>query len=157
MAKISKDSERISIKFKNRLTFLLDKEDLDVISFCQKSKISSQPIRNAINFGIIPSVLILIKIANFFSISFDYLMAEDDENDFIESATNPSFFERYEFLRNERKLNHSQIANVMPFGRNVICEWKRNGTIPSIDNLKALSNFFNVSIDYLLGRTDYRK
>lgn len=33
---------------------------------------------------------------------------------------------------------------------------KRNGTIPSLDYLKCLAEYFNVSIDYLLGRTDYK-
>ena len=156
MSKVSKESERISIKFKNRLQSLLDKDDFDVVTFCKEKGISQAPIRNALTFGIVPSVLVLIKIANFFSISFDYLICEVEENNFIEAITPTPFFTRYEQLRTERNLKHSQIANVMPFARNVISEWKRNGTIPSIDNLKSLSKFFKVSIDYLLGRTDYK-
>ena len=157
MAKISKDTVRVSTKFKNRLNYLLDSEDLDIPSFCAQANISQSPIRNASNFGIIPSVLVLIKIADFFNLSFEYLICKTEENNFIESLTHPTFFERYELLKTERKLTHSKIASFMPFGRNVISEWKRNNTIPSLDNLTALAEFFNVCVDFLLGRTDYRK
>ncbi|MBE5754953.1 MAG: helix-turn-helix transcriptional regulator [Clostridiales bacterium] len=156
MAKISKDTERISLKFKSRLIDLLDDEDLDLTDFCKKSGISQTPIRNALTFGIIPSVLILVKIADFFKVSFEYLICEKNENDFIESVSPCSFYERYDALRKEKNVKHSQIANVMPFSRNVISEWKRNNTIPTLDNLKELAKYFNVSIDYLLGRTDYK-
>ena len=35
-------------------------------------------------------------------------------------------------------------------------EWEKKGTIPSLDYLKCLADYFNVSPDYLLGRTDDR-
>ena len=157
MAKISKDTKRISLQFKNRLIDLFDDADVDIVTFCKNSNTSQTPIRNALTFGIVPSVLILIKIANYFNVSFDYLICDKDENDFIEAVTPCTFYERYDFLRKAKNVKHSQIANVMPFGRNVISEWKRNNTIPTIDNLKLLANYFDVSIDYLLGRTDYEK
>jgi bacteriophage CI repressor helix-turn-helix domain len=51
-------------------------------------------------------------------------------------------------------LNDHQIAYKMPFPENFFYEWKRRGTIPSLENLIAIAQYFDVSIDYLLGRTD---
>ena len=59
-------------------------------------------------------------------------------------------------MRNEKGVNDSQVANRMPFTRNYISEWKRNKTLPSLDYLIALAEYFNVSIDFLLGRTDIK-
>ena len=42
----------------------------------------------------------------------------------------------------------------MPFANNSFSEWFAKGTLPSLDYLKALAEYFNVSADYLLGRTD---
>lgn len=36
----------------------------------------------------------------------------------------------------------------------LISQWKSDKQVPSYDNLLKLANYFNVSADYLLGRTD---
>lgn len=45
----------------------------------------------------------------------------------------------------------------MIFAKNSIYEWIRTNSLPSLDYLKELAEHFDVSIDYLLGRTDYKK
>jgi len=36
----------------------------------------------------------------------------------------------------------------------LISQWKSDKQVPSYDNLLKLANYFDVSADYLLGRTD---
>ncbi len=45
----------------------------------------------------------------------------------------------------------------MSLTSNAVYEWIRNNSIPSLDFLKQLASHFDVSVDYLLGRTDERK
>lgn len=156
MAKIARDTQRISEIFKQRLIILMDEADLELPEFCKNVNISQSVIRLAVNFGIVPSVLSIIKIVEFCDASFDYIVGESDKNDFIKSLTPTCFHERYKLLRDEKGVKDSQVASVMSFSRNFISEWMRNKTLPSIDYLKAIAKYFNVSIDYLLGRTDYR-
>ena len=40
--------------------------------------------------------------------------------------------------------------------RNNIAQWNKLGCIPLIDDLIIIADFFKVSIDYLLGRSDDR-
>ena len=44
----------------------------------------------------------------------------------------------------------------MPFTKNFFYEWQRAKTLPSLEYLEAIADYFKVSIDYLLGRTDER-
>lgn len=45
------------------------------------------------------------------------------------------------------------VAKEIGVSNSVCTKWK-NGSIPNGETLLKLSNYFNVSIDYLLGRTD---
>ena len=157
MSKTPKDTKnRISQIFQKRFADMLNDNELSVKEFANIVGVSLPVIRLAYQFGIIPSVRPLIKIADFTEVSFDYLVGFTDTNDFIKAYSVSDFHSRYEELKNEKKVRDSQIANVMPFSRNFISEWKRNKTLPSLDYLKALADYFKVSIDYLLGRTDYK-
>ncbi|OJG81076.1 hypothetical protein RV10_GL004075 [Enterococcus pallens] len=49
-------------------------------------------------------------------------------------------------------MNVYQLEEALGFGRNTIYQW--NKRTPGIDKLKDVADFFNVSTDYLLGRTD---
>jgi len=157
MSKIPNDTQnRISKVFQERLKAIISDQDLTLKEFASNAGVSLPVIILASQFGIIPSVRPLIKIADFANISFDYLIGISNKNEFIKAYIDSNFHSRYEELKNEKKVKDSQVANVMPFTRNFISEWKRNKTLPSLDYLKSLADYFKVSIDYLLGRTDYK-
>lgn len=40
---------------------------------------------------------------------------------------------------------YSQIAHSMPFTKNYFYEWEKNRTIPSLEYLKCLADYFKVS------------
>ena len=157
MAKIPEDTIRISNEFKTRFNQLIDESDLSLKDFSKAVNVSMPVLRLASNFGIIPSVRILIKICDYCDLSLDYLLGHTNENEFLKSNAPSSFHDRYIILRDEKGVKDSQIANVMPFTKTHISEWKRCHTLPSIDYLLSLADYFEVSIDFLLGRTDIKK
>lgn len=65
-----------------------------------------------------------------------------------------TFYETLYKLMKENHLTSKQLSESLKIGKNQIKYWKDNGNIPSGDTLIALSDYFDVSIDYLLGRTD---
>ena len=75
---------------------------------------------------------------------------------FYSSNSDASFQTRLHELMNEKNTKYSVIAHTMPFAKNYFYEWERAGTIPSWEYLKAIAEYFNVSPDYLLGRTEYK-
>jgi transcriptional regulator with XRE-family HTH domain len=57
-------------------------------------------------------------------------------------------------LRDSRGLTQQDIADLLKVGRSTIAGYETKGKQPDFDKLKVLADFFNVTIDYLLGRVD---
>lgn len=144
---------RTSEKFKERIIFLKnDNECSSNQDFADLVGVSVPVISKAINFGIVPTVRMLIKIADKLELSFNYLLGLTDINEFIGSAAPTTFHKRLKELIDSKKLDYSK----MGFQRTYLYEWIKEGTYPSVDYVLDLANYYNVSPDYLLGRTDYK-
>ena len=55
----------------------------------------------------------------------------------------------------ERNISRARLSSDIGFGINQIKYWEKNGNTPSADTVKKLADYFDVSVDYLLGRTDF--
>ncbi len=146
----------ISETFQNRIKQIIDDQDCEKKDFPKYVGVSKDVIIRATKYGIIPSLKTLIKIADKVNVSLPYLLGETDNDEFYLSESPATFHDRLEQLANERGEKYSAIANKMPFAYNSIYEWKRTGCLPSLEYIKPLAQYFKVSIDYLLGRTDDR-
>jgi hypothetical protein len=111
----------------------------------------------AYNYGIVPKTPTLIKIADYFNISIEYLMGITDVEHFVKSQLPKTFIERLNELRAEKgiKANYA-LSQQVHIHRNNIRQWYIINCLPLIDDLFILADYFEVSIDYLLGRTDDR-
>ena len=65
------------------------------------------------------------------------------------------FVDRLKELMKEAKLNQVQLASKTGLRQNTISHWLSNTNTPSIENLWTLADFFDVDIDYLVGRKEY--
>ncbi|MCL2003575.1 MAG: hypothetical protein FWG72_06195 [Oscillospiraceae bacterium] len=54
----------------------------------------------------------------------------------------------------KRKISDQAINRFLKAHRNHVDDWKTQKSKPTTDEVSALSTLFNVSIDYLLGKTD---
>lgn len=71
---------------------------------------------------------------------------------------------RLKQLRLERELTMEQLVADMnfkyqferPLSRSMVSRWESGSVDPSLDNAKYLSQYFDVSLDYLIGLTDTR-
>lgn len=61
-------------------------------------------------------------------------------------------FERVKKLSESRGKNLKQVAADLELGENYFYSWKKSS--PKADTLEKVANYFNVSTDYILGRTD---
>lgn len=85
----------------------------------------------------------LIKFFNIFLVLtiFNYILMGDDMIKLFE-------------LRSEKGLSQRELARIMNISQGTYNNWENENTQPSIEQLIALADFFEVSVDYLLGRTD---
>ena len=55
-------------------------------------------------------------------------------------------------LREEKNLTQQALASALSLERYVVSNWEQGRTEPNVGQLIALSNYFEVTVDYLLGR-----
>lgn len=63
-----------------------------------------------------------------------------------------TMFDRVKEISKKRGLTLAQLNEKVGFKQNVIYSWKTK--TPSVDKVKAVADVLNVSVDYLLGKTD---
>ncbi|MCL2177638.1 MAG: helix-turn-helix domain-containing protein [Firmicutes bacterium] len=60
-------------------------------------------------------------------------------------------------LRQQDKLTQQDLANDLKIDRQVIANWENGHSRPKLEMVVDLADYFNVSTDYLLGRTDNKQ
>lgn len=58
-----------------------------------------------------------------------------------------------DLMKNE-KLTQMQLATALSIGQSSVSDWINAKSEPSIENLWKLADFFDVSVDYLIGRKE---
>ena len=64
------------------------------------------------------------------------------------------FPERLKQLRNSRELSQDALAKKIGIAQQTYGHWETGRTEPDHATLTCIADFFNVSVDYLLGRKD---
>lgn len=64
------------------------------------------------------------------------------------------FSERLKGLRTGRKISQKQLAKQLNYGYTAGANYESGRNEPSISDLCRIADFFNVSVDYLVGRTE---
>ncbi|WP_342441740.1 helix-turn-helix transcriptional regulator [Lysinibacillus sp. FSL K6-0075] len=59
-------------------------------------------------------------------------------------------------LRKERKISQYKLAELIGFSRGRIANYEQGSREPDFETLDIFADFFNVSSDWLLGRTNER-
>lgn len=63
-----------------------------------------------------------------------------------------SFIETVSILLNEKGISINKMLCDLNLGKGTFATWKKRGTIPKGDILQKIADYFNVSVDYLLGK-----
>ncbi len=153
----TKDSVKISEKFKFRLLKILDDYGYEKGELSEGADVCESVMTRMTVYGIIPTTPILVKLADFLKISMEYLLGESDDKTINESTNPTEFYIRLEELKSERKTKYSKIAKIVNFPNSYFYDWIRRKTLPSVQFLIPISKYFQVNLDYLIGRSDERK
>ena len=58
-------------------------------------------------------------------------------------------------LRKQKKLSARELGLILGYAESTILQWERGIREPDMKTLKAIADFFDVSLDYLLERNDF--
>lgn len=65
--------------------------------------------------------------------------------------------ERIKELREEKGINQLELSKVLNVHKGSVSNWENNKRTPDADMLTRIADFFNCTVDYLLGNTDIRE
>ena len=145
----------ISTKFQKRIIELVEESDLKKLDLAKSGNFDYRSLSNAIVYGIVPTTSTLIKMADYFKVSMDFLLGRTDKNDYTGSS-NITFQERFEKLCKEKGVTHYKVSQDCFFDKSNISRWLSKGYLPTLEILDMITKYFDVSIDYILGRSDFR-
>lgn len=63
-----------------------------------------------------------------------------------------TLYERIDELAKKQKISVFDLSLKLGMGRNAIYQWKKS--VPNVEAVQKVADYFNVSIDYLLDRDD---
>lgn len=67
------------------------------------------------------------------------------------------FAERVKTLRMKKNIKQSDLGRIIGLSDKAISDIERGYRLTTMEKLDALADFFDVSVDYLMGRTDNQK
>ncbi|QDK70744.1 helix-turn-helix domain-containing protein [Lactococcus protaetiae] len=107
-----------------------------------------------------PSGETLERLADYFQVSTDYLLGRTKEKEIfrgklpkLQMAEEAAFIERLKRLRKERNLRQVDIADKLGINQVAYGRIELGIVKPKVKHLRVLSEFYNISIDDLLGRS----
>jgi transcriptional regulator with XRE-family HTH domain len=65
--------------------------------------------------------------------------------------------ERLKYLRKQQHWTQEQLAQYLNISRSQISKWENGDLLPDVQSLEKLSNLYNVSVDFLIGKHTSKK
>ena len=138
--------------FADRIKHLRQSKELNQVQLAEKLGVKKQSVSNWENDNIMPSVDMLVKIADFFDVSTDYLLGRKEDSHVRSFHACPPFGERLIFLLQENHCSQYKLCKDANISSSVLRHWLNGTHVPSLDNVVKLADFFGCSADYVLGR-----
>ncbi len=144
----------IMSKFSERLKELMfDCGQMKSEALASALKVAGPTVRSWMNGKRDVTLANAVKVADFFGCSLDYLAGLTDVDHQVEARTLPPFYENLRKVMAEQGVTRYQLA------KNVVADifftkWAHGG-MPMLYTVCRIAQYMNVSVDYLIGRTDY--
>lgn len=102
----------------------------------------------------IPTIDVLVKIADYFQCSTDFLLGFEKQNDAKTFQPCPHFCERLRFLLQHFHETGYSFCKGSEISDSCFYSWLNGKRKPTLENLVRIAVFFNCNVDYVLGRTN---
>lgn len=150
-------------KFTSRIKELMSENEINQRQLSLQCKIPYTTINGWFVKNQRPTIDYIDKIAEFFNCTVDYLLGRENDFGILDNENivknkniliNNSNSQCYRIreLRTEKKITQQEVANALGITYQAYAHYETGRRQPSPDQLILLADFFNVSVDYLLGR-----
>lgn len=139
-------------KLSDTLNELMLLNGLNEKTLAEKSGIPIACISSYVRGLQLPYIDTLIKLADYFKCSVDYLLGITDKLCEKDYYYNSSFAQRFNELLKANNCTNYKMFDIKGISRSSFYEWKRGQSLPTLENLVKIAKFFDCSIDFILGR-----
>lgn len=146
--------------FVEKINFELKQRKISLQTLSKNTKISSSQLSKYASGNYEPSLKNAIIICDYFQCSLDYLFGLDrifNRYATFKKENSLLFNERLQELIKLNKTNINKISKHTYINRNCFYHWQKNMLFPKVGILVKLAKELNTSIEYLVGRTDYKE
>lgn len=99
-----------------------------------------------------PYIDTLVKLADYFNCSTDYLLGLNDMSVESKFKKRPPFSEQLTFLLGHFKVTKYRIEKDTGLSEKTVNRWHNGKTQPTVESLIRLAKYFDCSVDFLIGR-----
>lgn len=138
--------------FIENLNELMFDNNISIRSLCEKLNLNLSQLYRYLRKESIPYTTTIVKIADYFCCSIDYLLGLaphliDDKLNYT-----PPFSVAFAQIIKEHQTTRYQINKQLKIANSELDYWYHGARIPSIESVIKLAKYFDCTIDKLLGR-----
>ncbi|MCM1289458.1 MAG: helix-turn-helix domain-containing protein [Corallococcus sp.] len=137
--------------FAERLQELLDTSDINAFALSKRINCGHSSIHRYLN-GENPSLDNLIKIADYFQCSTDFLLGLTDEYVKENYLAVPPFSERLRFLLKYYNKSAYYLQTHTEIAESAIDHWKKGTHTPTVDSVIRIAKVLDCPVDFVIGR-----
>ena len=139
--------------FGERLREYMFYAGLNSVSLSKEIAVSRSTISELARGEFLPSYKTFIKLIEYFNCSADYLFGlSNDSKENINFNPAEPFGERLRYLIETEHKSQYGLEKQKKISGSIVYDWLSGKYLPSIENLVKVANYFDRSVDYLLGR-----
>ncbi len=139
--------------FVERLDSLMFDNNVSAIKLANDIGISSTTVTRYLQDKRTPSVETLVKLADYFHCSCDYLLGRTDDDTPATFYHCPRFAEQLKTLKDHFKCSWRYFYTNTDISASRFYDWRKGKSVPSVDCIIMLAKGFNCSVDFILGRS----
>lgn len=138
--------------FAERLDDLLFESNISSLALAKELNCGRATIYRYLQGNRIPSVDMVVRIADYFHCTTDFLLGLDEENYPQEFLQCPPFKDRFAFLLEHFNITKYRLQKLSGVPESAIYNWQ-NGTFePKIDNVIRIAKALDCPVDFVIGR-----
>ena len=139
-------------KFAENLKDLMFDNNLSQKDLAESTAIDRASINRYLKGNCIPNLKAVVRLAEYFNCSVDFLIGKSAENSNTKFLPCPPFCKRLQLYLNKYGGTPLSLCKTVGLPDSRFYGWLAGTHFPRIDNVERLADYFKCSIDQFLGR-----
>lgn len=142
--------------FAERLTELIFDSKKTARDVAKQAGIGKTTIYEYLSGNKMPTLGNLIKLADYFNCSTDYLLGLEEESIDTAFLQRPPFHEQFESMLDYFDISRYKLEKMTGIAESVLYYWAKGQKTPTVESLVSVCEKLNCRLDFFIGRSNER-